>query len=283
MGKVKDFFENKVRAYLKDFYHKLTIQPISRIENVYLKIRFMYFKKYIKQKNFSDKKVVFESDFSSLDQFHIKNNEFYNNNDCWFSKDAVSLVPDGVSIKCYKDPSEHTSWQGTRTTNWTSGMIETRTKFNQPNGVWEVDAKICDSWIAIWLLKRARDISGHGEGYRSIIPEIDIMEIIKHKVKQTVHYGYTNKEYRKLAIGSSLFKNDDKFHKFTVECLSNGYNFYIDNYLTTKFRSRDTEFVSSVPQYILINNANSSSKNGDSDKNPQIDTDFIIRKVKVYE
>jgi len=246
---------------------------ISRLENIYLKLRFMLFKKWLKKKSFSDRKLVFSDNFANLDNFTVKHNEFYNDNDVWFSKDAVSLVPDGVSIKCYKDKATRTTYQGERTTNWTSGMIDTYNTFSHSKGVWLIESNVCESWIAIWLLKKGRKILGYNR--EQITPEIDIMEIIKHKIRHTVHYGYANDIYRKYGIGSSIIRNDNKFHEFAVELLDNGYNFYTDGILTAKFRTKDPEFVTNDSNYLLLNNA--------ADWLTKENTEFIIKSVKVYE
>lgn len=246
---------------------------ISGIENFYLKLRFRYFRKFAIKKSFIDRKLLFYDDFKTLDNFNVRDNEFYNENDVWFSKDAVKLVQDGVSIVCYRDTQTRETWQGKRTTNWTSGMIDTINKFEHSNGVWVINSNVCESWIAIWLLKIGRFIDGYSVG--SIIPEIDILEIIKYKIRHTLHYGYSDDVYRKYGTGSSIIKNDNNFHEFAVEHLDNGYKFYIDGILTAKFRSTNPDFVSKDVNYLLLNNA--------ADKYTVNNTDFIVKSVKVYE
>lgn len=251
----------------------------NRIENVYLKLRFTLFKKYLKKIDFTKRNLVFSDDFKSLDNFTIKDNEFYNDNDVWFSKDAVKLTPEGVSISCFKDKQTRSTWQGTRETNWTSGLIDTEKTFQYPNGVWVIEAKPCKSWPAIWLLKQGRFEPGYTTGV--IIPEIDIMEIIHGKMRHTVHYGYDNVVYRKYGIGNDIIKPIDKFYEFTAELLPNGYNFYIDGILTTKFRSSNPEFVTNYPNYLILNNASSFGKS--KKWIPNTNTEFIVKSVKVYK
>lgn len=252
---------------------------LSRIENFYLRLRFNYFKSIASKKSFTDRKLVFSDDFKNLDNFVVKHNEFYNDNDVWFSRDAVSLVPEGVSIKCYKETKTRETWQGKRMTNWTSGMIETSgmngalKSVLQSKGVWVITSNVCESWIAIWLLKNGRKIEGYDR--EQITPEIDVMEIINHKMRHTLHYGYADNVYRKYGIGSSIATCDNKFHEFAVELLDDGYKFYIDGILTAKFRTTNPEFVTNDPNCLLLNNA--------ADKHTTENTDFIIKSVKVYE
>ena len=246
----------------------------SRIANLYLKVRFMLFRKYVKKTDFSNRKLVFSDDFKTLDNFEIENADFYNDNSVWFEKESIKLTNEGVSIVCYKDKKEHTSWRGTRVTDWTSGVMTTSKTFTLSKGVWVVEAKICDSWPAIWLLKNGRPVVGYDR--EQITPEIDVMEVMKHRwVRHTLHYGYSNTVYRKYGIGSNIFKCDNEFHEFAVELLDNGYKFYIDGVCTARYKSNNPEFVTDSPNFILLNNA--------AHKYTTKDTDFVIKSVKAYE
>ena len=244
------------------------------ILNLLLHVRFNIFKKYCKRIDFSNHTLVFSDDFKSLDNFNIKDGEFYNDNDVWFSKDTVTLTNEGVNISCIESPSDHTSWQGERITKWTSGMIDTRNKVSIKNGIWVITAKICNSWPAIWLLKYDRMVPNHTK--ERIIPEVDIMEVIDGVVRHTIHYGYPDDDqYSKLALGNNICKCDNQFHEFATELLENGYKFYIDGILTASFTSKDPEFVSNDANYLILNNAANPSDTGN--------TNFIIRSIKVYE
>ncbi|GAB1452934.1 hypothetical protein MASR2M47_29900 [Draconibacterium sp.] len=72
-----------------------------------------------------------------------------------------------------------------------------------------------------------------------------------------------------------IHKADGKLHQYAVEILPDGYNFYLDSYLTTKFRSNDPEFVSNEPKYLIINNAVS--------KGTFEESEFFVKSVKVYK
>lgn len=247
------------------------------IRNLFYSVRFWLFKKYCKRVDFSKNKLVFSDDFKTLDNFNVKDGEFYNDNDVYFSKDAITLIPEGVNIVCYEDTQTRETYQGKRTTSWTSGMIDTYDKFLYPMGIWVITAKICDSWPAIWLLKKDR--SEYGYTRNQITPEIDIMEVMlvgqKDVVRHTAHWGYSDIVYRRFGIGKNIFKCDNDWHEFAVELLPNGYNFYVDGIKTATFVSKDPEFVTAYPNYLLLNNAAhpGNSKN----------TEFIVKSVKVYE
>ena len=246
----------------------------SRIANIYLKVRYNLFKKWLKKKDFSDRKLLFSDDFKNLDNFEIKDNEFYNDHLIWFSKDAVKLTDEGVSIVCYKDNQTRTTWQGTRNCKWTTGMITTYKKIQFSKGVWVITAKPSDCWPAIWLLKYDRKEPGYDRN--QITPEIDIMETMRHReIRHTVHYGYSDVVYRRYGIGSDVYRNDNKFHEFAVELLDNGYKFYVDGILTARFKTKNPEFVTNYPNYLLLNNA--------AHTNSTKDTDFVVKSVKFYE
>jgi len=249
---------------------------LSNLECFYLKIRYLLFKNYLTKKDFSDRNLVFSDEFQTLDNFDKVDKEFYNDNPVWFSKDTIYLTSEGVLIKCYEDIKTHTSWQGTRDCTHTSGMIHTRNKFLLKNGVWVVNANACESWCAIWLLKKDRIEPGYTK--QQITPEIDILEILfkRNQAKHGIVYGYSDIKYATKGIGTrGIVKCDNKFHEYAVEFLSNGYKFYIDGILTGKFISDDPEFVSDCPNYLLLNNA--------SDSYTTKNTEFIVKSVKVYE
>jgi hypothetical protein len=215
-----------------------------------------------------------------LYNFEVRDREFYNDNPVWFSRDAVYLSDDGVHIRCYYDPKTHTSWQGTRNCTHTSGMITTRDSYAFSNGVWVVNAKSCESWCAIWLLKKDRLVPMYTR--TQITPEIDLLEILNknHRVQHGIAYGYSDIVYRTKGIGSNsipiaMIKCDNQFHEYAVELLSDGYKFYIDGILTTRFVSDDPEFVTDSPNYLLLNNA--------SDQYTTKNTEFIVQSVKFYQ
>lgn len=247
---------------------------IEYLYNLYLKIRYSYFRKFCKKTNFSDRKLLFEDRFKNLNNFNIKENEFYNDNSVWFCRENVNITNDGLVISCKEDGKEHTSWQGTRTTKWQSGLVYTKGKVEFSMGVWEIEAKFNGGWPAIWLLKN--DYIPEGYTKPTIIPEIDVLETINSKFRHTVHWGYTNDNtYRRIGTGSSICKWDDKFHNIAVELLDDGYRFFIDGILTAQFRNSDKEFVTSEKNYILLNGAN--------DKNSDDESDIIFKSIRFYK
>lgn len=238
---------------------------------IILLLSFLYSCKIYKL-DLTKRDLLFEDNLETLNNFNIKDGEFYNQNDVWFSKDQVKIIDEGLEIRIEKDSTNHCSWQGERYTTWTSGMIDTRGKVEYRGGVWQIEAKLNCGWPAIWLLKPDFYI----DGYKSskIIPEIDIVESIRGRFKHTIHYGYSDVVYRRFNKSKSAQMCDNEFHKFTVEFLNNGYNFYIDGIRTASFTSNDPEFVSNQPNYLIINNANHTYTNDTSE--------IVIKNIKIY-
>lgn len=244
----------------------------NHLENFYLRVRYLLFKNILPKKDFSDRTLQFKDNFYSLSNFSVVDKQFYNNNPVWLSKDTVHITNDGLSISCYKDVRTHVSWQGTRDCTHTSGMVTTMNSFLIKNGVWVINAKPCESWCAIGLLKKDRIVDEYN--VQQITPEIDIMEVLggKHNIKHSVNYGYSNKY---CMSGGGYLRCDNKFHEYAVEMLYNGYKFYIDGILTAKLISDDPEFVTDYPNYLLLNNA--------SDRYTTKNTEFIVKSVKFYQ
>lgn len=240
--------------------------------NALLRARYNLFGSTIKRKDFSDRKLVFSDDFRDLNNFQVKDEVAYNENPIWLSKNAVQLVPDGVSIKCWKETATH--FYGKQvTTNWVTGMLDTRETFNHSNGLWVITAKVGNSWPAIWLLKRDRNVPGFKR--TQITPEVDIMEVIRGKFRHTVHYGYEEHVYRTTSKGMNVCKWDDEFHEFAVDIHGKGYDFYIDGILTCKLRSNHPDFVTDHPSFLILNNASHPYTTDESE--------MIIKSVRVYE
>ena len=234
----------------------------------------MLFRKWFKKPYSPTGKLIFSENFKTLDNFNVTDGEFYGDNDVWFSKEAVQITDSGVRIACFKDKLLHKSWNGERETTWTSGLLDSRGKFEYSFGTWVFEAKICNSWPAIWLLHNERNEPGYERV--QITPEVDIMEVCKgNKVRHTVHFGYSNTVYKTHEIGSNIFKCDNQVHTFAVAMSPKGYKFYIDGILTAHFKTKNKEFISNVPCYLIINNAASKYNNENY-------YDFTIKSYKVY-
>ena len=250
----------------------------EKVNNFYYRLTAVFFRFLRKKKRFKGE-VTFECNFQSRQElkskFHITDNEFYNENEILFTEDMVA-VENGLKIKCISETGKRSTFQRTGIYHWKTGCVKTWIKsggFIQSGGTWVVEAIFPQTWAALWLL--------HPDYYvpkiekQHIIPEIDFAECNQKTIENVLHYGYDKNKYSTKKKINFVHKADGKLHQYAVEILSDGYNFYLDGYLTTKFRSNDPEFVSNEPKYLVINNAVAEGAYEESE--------FIIKSVKVYK
>ena len=195
----------------------------------------------------------------------VHHNEFYNHNDVWFDSRYAYISKNGLNIECVHNPVTHSNWQFTnKKVNFKSCMVET--VFSMIYGIWEIEARLCDSWPAIWLLRKGG----------IIIPEVDIMEVMHGYFKPAIHYCTPdNKDgHAKHQAASKVCKYDEKLHKFACELLPGGYRIYIDRILVVDFKDKHPEFTSPEPCYLLLNNADTGGNNN---------TKMVIESVKAYK
>jgi hypothetical protein len=231
-----------------------------------------------KRKVFSGK-VTFECSFQSIHEvkskFHITDNEFYNQYEVLFTENMVT-IDNGLKIKCIKETGTRTTYQRTGIYHWRTGCLQTWNKsggFSQSGGTWVVEAIFPQTWAALWLLHTGYYVQKIGNDH--IIPEIDFAECNPKAIDNVVHYGYDVNRYSTKGKLNHVHKPDGKLHQYAVEMLSDGYNFYCDGYITSKFRSNDPEFVANHPKYLVINNAVGNGVNKESV--------FFVKSVKVYK
>lgn len=118
-------------------------------------------------------------------------------------------------------------------------------------------------------------------GYDSIIPEVDVMEILDNKFGHTIHYGFDYDKYRKYSIGSLICTPENREYEFAVTITPNKYIFYIDGIKTCEFGNNITKpddgLCSTQKLYLILNHSiNEGIKDGND-----VD-DFIIKNVRYY-
>lgn len=108
-----------------------------------------------------------------------------------------------------------------------------------------------------------------------IIPEIDLMEVVKEKLTTNIHYGYTPHKYHKHSLGAieivpivkgAEYEMAVRFSKKKTEYYINGYKYY-----ETKIG------LSEEPLYFILNNGITW------DIIEGVQEDFIIKSIKYYK
>lgn len=250
----------------------------EKLSNTWYSFTAQYMR-FLRSKKVFKGNVAFECNFRSMEEvrskFHITDNEFYNENEILFSDDMVT-AENGLVIKCIKETGKTTTWQRTGIYHWRTGCLKTWDKsggFTQSGGTWVVEAVFPRTWAALWLLHPDYFVAEIEKNH--ITPEIDFAECNQKGIDNVVHYGYDKDRYSTKGKINNVHKADGKLHQYAVEILHDGYNFYCDGYLTTKFRSREPDFVSNQPKYLVINNAVSAAV--------QEESMFYIKSVKVFK
>lgn len=165
-----------------------------------------------------------------------------------------------------------------------SGAIRSRNKFDQIYGYFEIKVKLQSSpgfWGAFWLMPYSIDsgVDGGADG-----TEMDVFEsayVTSSRIQYGIHYdGYGSRHKN---IGTSVYaKNayDGNYHIFGMEWSEDGYIFYYDGVEQYRITSEQVD-VSKVKSYLKVSveAGNWAGKVDDSKLPDGITVDY----VKVYQ
>ena len=157
--------------------------------------------------------------------------------------------------------------------HYTSGLVETKGKFAQKYGRFEIRAKLPATrgmWPAHWLMPTTG-------GWP---PEIDIMEMVGHKphtIFGTIHWGQwpANRYYCQTYKGPDF---SEDCHIFSIEWAPNSIKWFVDGnqFSEVKLHVPDTTF------YIILNTAVGGMMPGNPDETTIFPQYHDIDYVRVY-
>lgn len=184
--------------------------------------------------------------------------------------------------------------------DYTSGRIDTRSKFSPVYGRYEIRAKLPGGqgiWPAFWLYPQNRDwmmeyimAEAVAAGKESLIPEerpwyteIDIMEFLGHEpdvLYGTLHfYSFDGKKQ----TSSGTWRGQDDytidFHTYVLEWEPGSLRWYIDGQLLHS----TTSGVPHTPHYLIINTAIGGAWPGNPDSTTVFPAFLDVDYVKVYK
>jgi hypothetical protein len=123
---------------------------IETLYNFYLKIRYRYFRRFVKKIDFGW--ASYTEDFNNP-SYDVHDGEQYNDNITMIKKKECVLVENNKLLlytKHYEDPNDLSK-------KWAIGWVELGHKENFGYGIWSITCKLpvgSDNWPAIWLLHK---------------------------------------------------------------------------------------------------------------------------------
>ncbi|HLN54748.1 MAG TPA: glycoside hydrolase family 16 protein [Bacteroidales bacterium] len=183
---------------------------------------------------------------------------------------------------------------------YTSGRIDTKSKFSPVYGRYEIRAKLPGGqgiWPAFWLYPQNRDwmmeyimAEAVAAGKESLIPEerpwyteIDIMEFLGHEpavLYGTLHY-YTFDGRKQTSSGTWRGTEDytKDFHTYVLEWEPDSLKWFIDGHLLHS----TTTGIPHTPHYLIINTAIGGAWPGNPDSTTVFPAFLDVDYVKVYQ
>ncbi|MBD7984498.1 glycoside hydrolase family 16 protein [Sporosarcina sp. Sa2YVA2] len=158
---------------------------------------------------------------------------------------------------------------------YTSGAVHTKGKFNMLYGKIEMRAKLPIGkgvFPAFWLMADKED---------TWLPEIDIMEMLGHKPDEIWMVVHWLNENGRLMSDFDFFKGPDfsaDYHTFGMEWTPNSITWFIDG----EVRFTSNVHVPKEPMYIYVNTAIGGNWPGSPDWTTTFPTTFDIDYIRVF-
>lgn len=158
--------------------------------------------------------------------------------------------------------------------NYTSGIVQTKGKFNLLYGKVEILAKVPSGqgfWPALWMLPQ-NDIA------LNYLPEIDLMESKNLGTPLFLNYYYNNGGFQAYERQYTTNQGDGSYHTYCIEWTPFDIRWFYDDVERWRYQGA---IVANVPMYILMNFAVGGG-HGNPDGTTVFPAQFLIDDVKVY-
>ena len=196
-----------------------------------------------------------------------------------YNNELEYYTPDEASVEngCLVMRSQKREYKGKQ---YTSARLETKRKFSQQYGLFEIRAKLPKTqgiWPAHWLMPA----SGAWP------PEIDIMELLGHqpqKVYFTFHWGTSSNHKSKGGNYTAPVDLSLDFHTYALEWNENELIWYLDGvqrYRVTRLQSSNS--LPAEPFYIILNTAVGGDWPGKPDASTVFPQYHYVDYVRVYQ
>jgi beta-glucanase (GH16 family) len=198
-------------------------------------------------------------------------------------------IKDGKLFLTARKETVDTGWDGSSPNlptilKYTSGLIQSRDKFESGYGVYEARLKLPKGkgyFPAFWL--KAHRMAGQAPPPP---PEIDIMENLGHETTRTYHtYHYFDAAKKAMHSPGNAAGDVDysaNFHTFTVEWSPTTIRWFIDGVERRKAFSQP-EHIWKDKMFIVLNVAVGSSWSGPPNANTQFPQSMEVDYVRVWK
>jgi len=215
-----------------------------------------------------------------------------------------------VQFQTKYEPNVYEGWWGKIEQNFTTAHIDTKSKFQQQFGRFDIKVKLTDKnglWPAFWLLTEnyqhpdaprwEKEKQVHKDGWGNVIlPEVDIFEQFgspkkKKQLQFTLHTGLSYSKPWKKSIHSKIKKVDltKDFVMISVEITKDYLKYYINDCLVKVIYQKHLNTQQRVfrPLYVIISTGTSSNpdvllKEYEKDNN-YLPDGMIVDWVRVYK
>lgn len=249
-----------------------------------------------------DREVTFSDDFddNNLDR-EVWNTSFpWGRNDGssknnYYKTDGHNIdIENGIAQFYIKNEQGiYNHWDGEHHYKYTCAHIDTKDRFEQAFGRWDVKIKFPDKeghWPAVWLLTQTwehPEAPGNNGKHEVILPEVDVFEQFgkgRGNMRFTLHTGLTYRKpwHRMIGNGLKHINFGDNWWLLSFEWTDKTLVWKLNGIVVKKIYQKCLGNHERLhrPAYIIISNATSNGKSGPKD---EVSKCMAIDWVRIYK